>query len=222
MNAPNRSGPDTLIVNEIFYSIQGESSFAGRPCVFVRLTYCNIRCSYCDTIYAFNEGRERRIAEIVQTVEGFHCPLVEITGGEPLVQPGVHTLMKDLCEKGYEVLLETGGTLDIGEVDRRVRRIVDLKCPSSGMEKKNLWENVAYLSPADEVKFVIGTREDYEWARSAVRQRGLAARVHVLFSPVYGQKEPATLAGWILADGLDVRLQIQLHKYVWGPDRRGV
>ncbi len=222
MNAPNRSGPDTLIVNEIFYSIQGESSFAGRPCVFVRLTYCNIRCSYCDTIYAFNEGRERRIADIVQAVEDFHCPLVEITGGEPLVQPGVHGLMEDLCEKGYEVLLETGGTLDIGNVDRRVRRIVDLKCPSSGMERKNLWENVGYLSPADEVKFVIGTREDYEWAKARMAQHALSGRCPVLMSAVFGRLEPVRLAEWILADRLNVRLQLQLHKVLWDPKARGV
>jgi 7-carboxy-7-deazaguanine synthase len=190
--------------------------------VFVRLTYCNIRCSYCDTIYAFNDGRERRIDDIVREVKDFGCGLVEITGGEPLLQPGVHGLMKDLCDAGYEVLLETGGTLDIGPVDGRVRRIVDLKCPSSGMERKNLWENVALLSARDEVKFVIGTRGDYEWAKAAMERHALGARCPVLMSVVFNSLEPVRLAEWILADRLNVRLQLQVHKYLWDPKARGV
>lgn len=222
MNVPNGSYPHTLVVNEIFFSIQGESSFAGRPCVFVRLTYCNIRCSYCDTEYAFTEGREMSIGDILERVEEYRCPLVEVTGGEPLVQEGVHELLKGLCDRGCEVLLETGGTLDISGVDARVRRIVDFKCPSSGMEKKNRWENVTHLNTGDEVKFVIGTREDYDWAKEKMAEHGLDRRCPVLMSVVFGRLEPVRLAEWILADTLKVKLQMQMQKYLWDPKARGV
>ena len=222
MNTPNGSHPHALVVNEIFFSIQGESSFAGRPCVFVRLTYCNIRCSYCDTEYAFTEGEEMSIAGIVKRVGEYRCGLVEITGGEPLVQENVHELIAGLCGLGYEVLLETGGTLDISGIDARVRRIVDFKCPSSGMEKKNRWENAAYLKEGDEVKFVIGTREDYDWAKGKMAEHSLELRCPVLMSVVFGRLEPVRLAEWIHSDRLNVRLQLQMQKYLWDPKARGV
>ena len=214
--------PKTLVVNEIFYSIQGESSHMGKPCVFVRLTYCNLRCTYCDSEYAFYEGTEHSLDEIVSRVEQFRCPLVEITGGEPLFQPGVHALMKLLCDKGFDVLLETGGSLDIGTVDPRVRRVIDFKCPSSGMMKKNLWENVSHLKKSDEVKFVIGNREDYVWAKEMIVRHGLQQRCPVLMSVVFNELQPVELAQWILEDRLDVRFQLQMHKYIWQPETRGV
>lgn len=216
----NNSPP--LVVNEIFHSIQGESSHTGRPCVFIRLTWCNLRCNYCDTAYAFEEGKEMSVDEIVGTVRRCSCNLVEVTGGEPLGQPGSLPLMTRLCDEGFEVLLETGGSLDISGVDPRVRRIVDLKCPSSGMEKKNLWENVKQLRGGDEVKFVIGTFEDYEWSKHKIFEHGLTARCPVLMSVVFDRLEPARLAEWILADHLDVRFQLQMHKFIWSPERRGV
>ncbi len=214
--------PAVLKVNEIFYSIQGESTFAGRPCVFVRLTYCNLRCSYCDTAYAFYEGTDLTLDEIIAKVRGYNCSLVEITGGEPLVQSESLTLMRMLCDDGFEVLLETGGSLDVGSVDGRVHRIVDFKSPSSGMVGRNLWENVRHLRATDEAKFVIGDREDYKWAKEVVVTRGLHGRCPVLFSPVFDKLEPSVLAGWILNDKLDVRMQLQLHKYLWHPELRGV
>lgn len=212
----------SLVINEIFHSIQGESSFAGMPCVFVRLTWCNIRCTYCDTAYAFEEGAPMSVDEIVAKVASFGCRRVEVTGGEPLFQPGVHALMERLCDDGYEVLIETGGSLDISGVDPRVRRIVDFKCPSSGMEKKNLWRNAAALAPTDEVKFVIGDRADYEWSKARIAEHGLAGRCPILMSVVFGKLEPVELAGWILEDRLDVRFQLQMHKYIWDPEKRGV
>jgi 7-carboxy-7-deazaguanine synthase len=212
----------TLVINEIFHSIQGESSHMGRPCVFIRLTYCNLRCSYCDTEYAFYEGREMRIDEIIDAVRSFRCNLVEVTGGEPLWQENVHQLLKRLCDDGYEVLLETGGSLSIASVDPRVKRIVDFKCPSSTMMKKNLWDNVKYLKQGDEVKFVIGNRDDYEWAKSMIEQYKIRDRCPVLMSVVFGALEPLQLAEWILEDRLDVRFQLQMHKYIWSPQARGV
>ena len=212
----------SLVINEIFHSIQGESSFAGMPCVFVRLTYCNLRCTYCDTEYAFHEGTRMSIDEVVAAVAAFRCRRVEITGGEPLFQEEVHPLMKRLCDAGYEVLLETGGSLDISGVDPRVRRIVDFKCPSSAMEKKNFWGNAAHLNARDEVKFVIGDRRDYEWSRMRMAEHGLASKCPVLMSVVFGKLEPAALSGWILQDALDVRFQLQMHKYIWHPEKRGV
>jgi len=214
--------PGILAINEIFHSIQGESSHTGRPCVFVRLTYCNIRCSYCDTEYAFYEGKEMSIDGIIRQVDSYGCKLVEVTGGEPLFQQNVHELMTRLCDTGYEVLLETGGSLDIGIVDARVKRIVDFKCPTSGMEKKNLWANADLLKQGDEVKFVIGSREDYDWAKNKIMERGLLQRCPVLLSPTFGVLDPVTLAEWMLADKLDVRMQIQLHKLIWSPETKGV
>lgn len=217
----NTTSP-SLVVNEIFHSIQGESSHSGRPCVFVRLTYCNLRCSYCDTAYAFYEGKEMSVEEIMGVIRGYGCMLVEITGGEPLLQPNVHQLMKLLCDEGYEVMLETGGSLDIGNVDPRVKRIVDFKCPSSNMVNKNDWGNVARLRKGDEVKFVIANRGDYEWSKTALIEHGIAERSEVLMSVVFHELEPVQLVEWILEDRLNVRFQIQLHKLVWSPETRGV
>ena len=214
--------PHTLVVNEIFHSIQGESSHMGRPCVFVRLTYCNIRCTYCDTEYAFHQGREMAIHEIIEVVRGFRCKLVEVTGGEPLFQENVHELMARLCDEGFEVLLETGGSLEIGKVDARVKRIIDFKCPSSKMSKHNVWENVRLLKQGDEVKFVIGDREDYEWSKQMIRDYRIEQCCPVLVSVVFGELEPVQLAEWILEDKLPVRFQLQMHKYIWSPETKGV
>ena len=209
-------------INEIFHSIQGESSFAGLPCVFVRLTNCNLRCTYCDTEYAFYEGKDYSVEQIVKEVKNYNCKLVEVTGGEPLMQEEVHELMKTLCDDGYEVMLETGGSLTIKVVDERVRIIMDLKCPSSGMMKKNLYENIDYLKSTDEVKFVIGDREDYDWSKEIVEKYSLIEKCTVLFSIVFDKLEPLTLAQWILEDKLDVRFQLQMHKYIWHPETKGV
>jgi len=213
---------ERLRINEIFYSLQGESTYQGLPCVLVRLTGCQMRCVWCDSEHSFYEGDWRAVDEILDEVAGFGCPLVEVTGGEPLLQPGVHTLMARLCDAGYEVLLETGGGLDIGAVDARVRRIVDVKCPGSGECGSNLWSNLERLRPRDELKFVLADGADYEWARDLVRERRLAERCPVLFSVVHGGVEPAALAERVLADRLPVRVQVQLHKLVWGAERRGV
>lgn len=211
-----------LKVNEIFHSIQGESSQAGRPCVFVRLTWCNLRCAWCDTAYAFEEGRELSVGAILEKVASHGTFYVLVTGGEPLLQPGVHDLLGELLDRGHEVALETGGSLDISDVDRRVAIVLDLKCPGSGMAGKNRWDNLDRLKPTDEVKFVIADRADYEWTRAVISERGLAGRCGLLVSPVHGQLRPRALAEWVLADRLPVRLQIQLHKYIWPPDMRGV
>ena len=211
-----------LRVNEIFHSIQGESTAAGRPCVLVRLTGCQMRCVWCDTEYAFYEGDWKTIEEIVAAVAAFDCPLVEVTGGEPLLQPECRVLLRELCERGYEVLLETGGGLDISGVDARVRRIVDVKCPGSGEAANNRWENLDVLTPRDELKFVLAGAEDYAWATDVLRRHRLAERVGAVhFAPVWSALEPAALAAWILRDRLPVRLQLQLHKLLWG-ERRGV
>ena len=214
--------PSTLVINEIFHSIQGESSFAGMPCVFVRLTYCNIRCTYCDTEYAFYEGKRMTLDAIVAAVEAWGCKRVEVTGGEPLWQPEVHPLMKRLCDAGYEVLIETGGSLDISACDPRVRRIVDFKCPSSKMERHNLWSNARHLNARDEVKFVIGDRADYEWSKLRMAEFGLAGKCPILMSVVFGKLEPVVLSEWILEDRLEVRFQLQMHKFIWHPEQRGV
>jgi len=214
---------NTLVVNEIFFSIQGESSWAGLPCVFVRLTYCDLRCVWCDTKYAFYEGNEMTIDEIIENVKSYNCKLVEITGGEPLLQENSLKLMKRLCDENFTVLLETGGHRDISKVDPRVHIIMDIKCPGSKMSHKNRWENINYLGKKDEVKFVIKDRTDYEWAKEIIKRFNLMERVGtVLFSPVFGEIEPFTLAEWILEDRLPVRFQIQIHKYIWSPDARGV
>ncbi len=212
-----------LTINEIFYSIQGESTYSGRPCVFVRLTACDLRCVWCDTPYAFTEGRKWTLDETIAEVERHACDLVEVTGGEPLLQPGVYPLMQALVDRGKTVLLETGGHLPIDRVPAGVVRIVDVKCPGSGEAARNHWPNLDLVGRADEVKFVIADRADYEFARGVLGERRLAERVGaVLFSPVHGRLEPKLLARWILEDGLPVRLQLQLHKYIWGPEVRGV
>lgn len=211
-----------LKINEIYYSIQGESTKAGLPCVFIRLTYCNLRCTYCDTEYAFYEGYDQSIDSVIDEVKKYNCNLVEVTGGEPLVQNESLELMKKLCDAGFEVMLETGGSLPIEPVDKRVQIILDLKCPSSGMLKKNIYENVDHLKPVDEVKFVIGTREDYEWSKEQVEKYKLNDKCPVLFSVVFGELELLTLVNWILEDKLDVRFQLQMHKFIWKPDKKGV
>lgn len=213
---------ERLKIHEIFYSIQGESTHAGRPCVLVRLTGCQMRCVWCDTAYAFYQGEWKSVAEVIETVGNFGCPLVEITGGEPLLQPGALTLMRRLCDAGYEVLLETGGGVDIHPVDPRVRRIVDVKCPDSGELEGNLWANLDRLRHGDELKFVLASRRDYEFARDLVQERRLGHRFPVHFSVVHGMLEPQRLADWVLHDRLPVRLQLQLHKLLWGAETRGV
>ena len=211
-----------LKVNEIFHSIQGESRHAGRPCVFVRLTGCNLRCTWCDTAYAFEEGIDLSVGFVLERIALYATRYVLITGGEPLVQEGAIDLIGELCDRGYEVAVETGGSLDISSVDRRAMLVMDLKCPGSGMSQKNRWENIALLKPTDEVKFVLADRADYDWARDAIARHRLADRCGVLLSPVHGALQPRSLAEWILADRLPVRLQLQIHKYIWPPDLRGV
>ena len=211
-----------LKLNEIFYSIQGEGTRAGLPCVFVRLTYCNLRCTYCDTEYSFYEGTDWEISQVIDKVRDYNCNLVEITGGEPLIQAEVHPLMTQLCDLGYTVMIETGGSLDISPIDPRVTIIMDLKTPSSKMAKKNRYENIPLLKSTDEVKFVIGSREDYEWSKEQLEIYNLPNRCNVLFSPVFGKIEPIEIAQWILHDNLSVRFQLQLHKFIWEPDTKGV
>jgi 7-carboxy-7-deazaguanine synthase len=210
----------TLKVHEIFYSIQGESSHAGLPCVFIRLTGCNLRCSYCDTTYAYEEGKDLGINEVLERIGSYGCRLVEITGGEPLVQAKAPVLALRLLEEGYEVLMETNGSLDIGLVDSRCIKVMDVKCPSSGQVGKNDLGNIKKLSDRDEVKFVIGTPEDYEFAKGILKKRLEGKKV--LFSTVFGKLNPKTLAEWILEDRLNVRFQLQLHKNIWNPNQRGV
>ncbi len=209
-------------VTEIFHSIQGESTHAGHPCVFIRLTGCPLRCTWCDTAYAFYGGREMSIEDIVAQTRTFGCDLIELTGGEPLSQPDAPLLLARLCDERFEVLLETSGAINTAVVDRRVRVILDVKCPGSGMSDRMHWPNLDRLSSQDEVKFVIRDRADYEWAREMVRQRDLSATCPVLFSPVFGELEPRSLAEWVLGDRLRVRFQLQMHKYIWAPDMRGV
>lgn len=211
-----------LKVNEIFYSVQGEGTSAGLPCVFVRLTGCNLRCTYCDTKYSFYEGTEKSIEQIIEQVAAYKCNLVEITGGEPLLQIESLDLMTKLCENKFDVLLETGGSLSIKDVDNRVKIIMDLKCPSSGMEGKNLYSNIDFIKPNDEVKFVIGTREDYEWAKNILQHYKLYDKTQILFSPVFGKINYESIVNWILEDNLNVRFQLQMHKFIWNPEKRGV
>jgi 7-carboxy-7-deazaguanine synthase len=213
----------TLTVNEIYRSIQGESTWAGSPCVFIRLTFCDLRCSYCDTEYAFYEGQKQKLPEIVNAVATFDCPLVEITGGEPLLQKNVLPLMTMLIENGLTVLLETSGAHDISRVDPRVHRIMDLKTPGSGEAHRNLFSNIQHLTQRDEVKFVIGSREDYQWSREQLQRYNLSNRCRaVLFSPIFGRIDPREIVEWILADKLSVRFQLQMHKFIWTPTQRGV
>jgi Organic radical activating enzymes len=210
-----------LRVTEIFHSIQGESSQAGRPCVFVRLAGCNLRCRWCDSEYTFTGGDKLSIDDVIQRVRSYECRLVEVTGGEPLAQKEAPTLIKELCHEGFEVLIETSGSIDIEPVDRRAKIILDVKCPGSGEVEKNLWPNLEHLRPHDEIKFVIADRTDYEWARGVIEERGLAGRT-ILFSPVWGELDLKPLAEWMLADRVPARLQTQLHKHIWGPDVKGV
>jgi len=214
-----------LKVNEIFYSVQGESTHTGLPCVFVRLTFCNLRCTYCDTEYAFYDGEDLSINQIIERVKNYKCNLVEVTGGEPLMQEESYLFLQKLCDENFDVLLETGGSLPIKEVDKRVKIIMDLKCPSSGMLKKNLYDNLSYLKKTDELKFVIGTREDYEWSKNIIKEYSLSGKYEMLFSTVFEELEPETLVGWILEDKLNVRFQLQelqVHKYIWDPKTKGV
>ncbi len=205
-----------LQITEIFLSLQGESRSVGWPTTFIRLTGCPLRCSYCDTEYAFQGGEQRTLASILQQVEQLGAQHVCVTGGEPLVQRAVLSLMSQLCDTGYRVSLETGGMVSIAEVDPRVSRVVDLKTPSSGEVEKNYWENLEILQPQDQLKVVIGSRADYEWLLPIIKRERLDQRCEVLLSPVYGQQEPQQLAQWILEDGLNVRFQLQLHKILWG------
>jgi 7-carboxy-7-deazaguanine synthase len=250
----NLSVSDTLVINEIYLSLQGESTFAGLPCIFIRLTACNLRCSYCDTAYAFNEGKKKSLtdvrAEVARLAVPFRnstlrtahpaLPLVELTGGEPLLQSNSLPLMKQLCDDGFTVLLETSGALDISATDSRVRRIMDLKCPSSGEVERNRWENLQHLKPTDEIKFVIGTQEDYEWSKQKITEHRLDSLCPLLFSWVHplspGQQDRSLkkvppgqtplsrqdLAEKIITDALPVRFQIQQHKVIWAPEQRGV
>lgn len=212
-----------LTVNEIFHSIQGESTEAGRPCVFVRLTACDLRCAWCDTPYSFNGGRKMSLDEVVAAVDAFGCDTVEVTGGEPLLQKEVYPLMDRLLAAGHRVLLEAAVPAGLEGIPQGVVTIMDVKCPGSGEVAKNDWSNLARLRPADQVKFVITDRADYEFARDIVLREALHTRTAaVLFSPVHGVLEPKTLAEWVLGDRLPVRLQLQVHKYIWGADVRGV
>ncbi len=226
--------PMRLLINEIFHSVQGESTRAGCACVFVRLRGCHLRCTWCDTEYAFSEGSAMTIDDVLNYVQQWDTPLVQITGGEPLLQEAVHSLMSRLCDSGRTVLLETSGACDISTCDPRVIRIMDLKCPGSGECERNDLDNIQRLRSVDEVKFVVGDRADYEWARDTIRAHDLAGRVAaILLSPVHHQKpgkqiaghvglDAAHLAAWMLEDGLDARLQVQMHKLIWHPDARGV
>ncbi len=211
-----------LKVNEIFYSIQGESSYAGERCVFVRLTGCNLRCTYCDTEYAFYDGKDLTVDRIIEKVKSYNCNLVEITGGEPLLQDEVYSLMEKLCDSNFTVMLETSGSLSIENVDERVINVLDFKTPSSKMDKKNDFKNIGFLKQTDEIKFVIGSLEDYIWSKEIVEKYHLDKKAKILFSSVFGQVTHKELVEWILKDNLNVRYQLQMHKYIWDPDKTGV
>jgi 7-carboxy-7-deazaguanine synthase len=222
-------GPEPFLrVTEIFHSIQGESTWAGLPCTFVRLTGCPLRCVWCDTEYAFTGGTRMELDAIVAAVQAHDCSLVEVTGGEPLAHPNAFPLVACLLDEGFTVLVETSGAFDVAPVDPRAHKIMDLKCPGSGESRRNLWSNLDHLTSRDEVKFVVTDRADYEWAREVIGARGLDRRVKegslraLLVSPVWGQIDMESLARWILEDGLPVRFQMQLHKLIWGPGRQGV
>jgi len=202
-----------LKINEIYYSVQGESTHTGRPCIFIRLTYCNLRCSYCDTEYAFYEGKDMEIAQIMSEIQQWDCNLVEVTGID---------LLHELINSNYEVMLETGGSLSISDVPKKVIKIVDFKCPSSKMEKKNLWSIVDDLQGHDEVKFVIGNREDFDWAKDKITEYSIDKICTLLFSPTFGEIDPQLIVEWILADNLPVRMQMQMHKMIWSPEEKGV
>jgi 7-carboxy-7-deazaguanine synthase len=220
--APLKGLPDgTLLIHEVYCSVQGESTFQGRPCVFVRTTGCHLRCSYCDTEHAFYQGQQLSLEDVLERVRAVGVPLVEFTGGEPLLQPLVTVAMARLCDEGFTVLLETSGGVSTADVDPRVRIILDIKTPGSGEHERNVWSNLDRLRPHDEVKFVLCTREDYVWAKDILRQHALERRCTVLFSPVTPGVNPADVAQWVVEDRLPVRFQVQLHKVLWG-DKRGV
>ncbi|RKZ49872.1 MAG: 7-carboxy-7-deazaguanine synthase QueE [Gammaproteobacteria bacterium] len=206
----------TLKINEIFFSIQGETTRAGLPTIFIRLTGCPLRCTYCDTAYAFHDGERMTLAEIMQTISDYKSKQITVTGGEPLAQKNCRPLLEILCDAGYDVSLETSGALNIQDIDNRVARIIDLKTPASGEVDKNLYENMLHLTPQDQVKFVICDREDYEWSKEKLNEYKISAQCEVLFSGSHGEIQSEQLANWILEDQLPVRLQIQLHKYLWG------
>jgi 7-carboxy-7-deazaguanine synthase len=212
----------SLQITEIFHSIQGESTRVGLPCVFVRLTGCPLRCTWCDTEYAFHGGETLAMETILDRVGSYGCSLVEVTGGEPLHQQGALVLLTKLCDAGYQVMIETSGAFDVSTIDDRVSIIMDVKCPGSGMMDRMMWTNIEHLSQKDEVKFVLKDRSDYEWAKDIVMQYGLGDRCPVLLSPVFGSLDLEPLAGWILSDRLPVRVQVQLHKLIWDPETRGV
>ena len=208
-------------ITEIYQSIQGESSYAGLPCVFVRTTGCDLRCSWCDSEFTFTGGTTMSLEQIMSEVEKYNCELVELTGGEPLLQHEIYDLATRLADAGYKVLIETGGHRDISKLDPRVIRIMDLKCPASGECEKNLWTNLEHLRPIDEVKFVIADRGDYEWALNTIREHQLEERVKILISTSFGSIAAAEVVVWILEDKLRARFQLQLHKYIWPPEERG-
>lgn len=216
------NGDKTATVNEIYESIQGESTWAGLRCVFVRLTFCDLRCTYCDTAYAFYKGEKQTLQSIYDAVMAYDAPLVEVTGGEPLLQKNVLPLMTAFCDAGKTVLIETSGAHDISKIDPRVHRIMDLKTPDSGESHRNLWANIDHLTSRDEVKFVIGSRGDYEWSREQLQKYRLAERCVVLFSPNFHAIEPRQIVEWILEDKLPVRFQLQMHKFIWDPATPGV
>jgi 7-carboxy-7-deazaguanine synthase len=218
---PYRIIKGLLTVNEIFYSVQGESTYAGRPCVFVRLTACDLRCSWCDTPYAFYEGSKHSLEQVLEQVDRFACPLVEVTGGEPLLQEDVYPLMQRLLDRGQTVLLETGGHRSTARVPGGVVTILDVKCPGSGESEKNDWTNLDRIRPHDEVKFVVKDRQDYEYARDVITRHNLARRANAIHVS-HGVVNPRTLSEWVLQDNLPVRVQLQLHKYIWDPATRGV
>ena len=214
---------DTLVIHEIYASIQGESTFAGLPCTFVRTTGCNLRCTWCDTPQAFHGGTRMPVGDVLAKALSFGTPLVELTGGEPLLQPGVVPLLAELCDAGRTVLLETSGEADVSPVDPRVHKIMDLKAPGSGESARNRWSNLEHISSGDELKFVLASREDYEWMRAAIRDRALAARTpNLLASTVFGKLAARDLVAWVLEDKLPVRVQLQMHKYIWPPHEQGV
>ena len=212
----------SLIINEIYYSIQGESSLAGTPCVFIRLTYCNLRCSYCDTEHAFYNGKEMNIKDIIKKIKQWPCKLIEVTGGEPLLQRECITLLNELIKLKYKVMLETSGSLPLNKVPSEVIKIIDFKCPSSKMKHKNSWKIIKDILPHDEIKFVIGNKEDYDWAKEKIYELNLNEICTILFSPVFNSIEPKKIIKWILTDNIPVRFQLQMHKIIWEPDKLGV
>ena len=211
-----------LKINEIFYSIQGESTYAGLPCIFIRLTYCNLRCTWCDSEYTFKDGQDMSIPEIISTISNYNCNLVQVTGGEPLIQKNCIELLKRLDANDYQILLETGGSISLDNVPKSVIKIVDFKCPGSGMEKKNLWSILDDIDSKDEIKFVIKDKNDFKWAESKIKEFDLDKTNQVIFSPVFDVLKYETLAEWIKSSKLNIRMQIQLHKHIWSPELTGV